>query len=140
MSDAINLMIRDDGVATIYDDTYDITIHCESEEEQRKVVELLKSIPSAQPEPTKLIQDTKTVPSNCHYVDLAEKVTATFFSDESEEWTQQTCTIEDVLSAVCDDYTIVSLSSAQPEWEELLVICDVCGHAIRVRRHQERRQ
>ena len=50
MSRTINLMIRDDGVATIYDDTYDITIHCESEEEQRKVVELLKSIPSAQPE------------------------------------------------------------------------------------------
>ena len=27
------------------------------------------------------------------------------------------------------------LPSAQPEWEELLVICDVCGHAIRVKRH-----
>lgn len=50
MSRTINLMIRDDGVATIYDDTYDITIHCENEEEQHKVVELLKSIPSAQPE------------------------------------------------------------------------------------------
>lgn len=50
MSDSINLMIRDDGVATIYDDTYDITIHCENEEEQHKVVELLKSIPSVQPE------------------------------------------------------------------------------------------
>lgn len=25
--------------------------------------------------------------------------------------------------------------TAQPEWEELLVICDVCGHAIRVKRH-----
>lgn len=47
MSDSINLMIRDDGVATIYDDTYDITIHCESEEEQHKVVELLNN---AQPE------------------------------------------------------------------------------------------
>ena len=23
----------------------------------------------------------------------------------------------------------------QPEWEELLVICDNCGHAIRVKRH-----
>ena len=50
MSRTINLMIRDDGVATIYDDTYDITIHCENEEEQHKVVELLKSVPSAQPE------------------------------------------------------------------------------------------
>ena len=26
------------------------------------------------------------------------------------------------------------LPSAQPEWEELLVICDNCGHAIRVKR------
>lgn len=50
MSRTTNLMIRDDGVATIYDDTYDITIHCENEEEQHKVVELLKSVPSAQPE------------------------------------------------------------------------------------------
>lgn len=25
--------------------------------------------------------------------------------------------------------------TAQPEWEELLVICDVCGHAIRVKRN-----
>lgn len=24
--------------------------------------------------------------------------------------------------------------SAQPEWEELLVICDNCGHAIHVKR------
>ena len=25
--------------------------------------------------------------------------------------------------------------SAQPEWEELLVICDNCGHAIHVKQH-----
>ena len=30
---------------------------------------------------------------------------------------------------------INNLPSAQPDWEELLVICDVCGHAIRVKRH-----
>ena len=30
---------------------------------------------------------------------------------------------------------IEALPSVQPEWEELLVICDVCGHAIRVKRH-----
>ena len=28
-----------------------------------------------------------------------------------------------------------ALEDAQPEWDELLVICDVCGHAIRVKRH-----
>ena len=26
------------------------------------------------------------------------------------------------------------LPSAQPEWEEMLVICDNCGHAIHVKR------
>lgn len=31
---------------------------------------------------------------------------------------------------------IHNMPSARPEWEELLVICDNCGHAIRVKRHQ----
>ena len=35
MTDELMLMINDDGVAKVYDDTYDITIHCESEEEQK---------------------------------------------------------------------------------------------------------
>lgn len=30
--------------------------------------------------------------------------------------------------------SIQQLPSAQPEWEELLVICDNCGHAIHVKR------
>lgn len=40
----INLIIDRDGVAREYDGTYDITIHCESEEEQRKARELLLSL------------------------------------------------------------------------------------------------
>ena len=47
------------------------------------------------------------------YVDLSERVTATFYSEEYEEWTQQTVTVADVLDSVCDDYTV--LPSAQPE-------------------------
>ena len=41
-----DLMIYFDkeGVAKAYDDTYDITIHCESEEEQQKAIEQLKSL------------------------------------------------------------------------------------------------
>lgn len=41
-----NLMIYfdEEGVAKAYDDAYDITIHCESEEEQQKVIEQLKSL------------------------------------------------------------------------------------------------
>ena len=47
------------------------------------------------------------------YVDLSEKVTATFYDEQYEEWTQKTVTIADVLDSVCDDYTV--LPSAQPE-------------------------
>lgn len=43
MSDGFMLYLDDDGVARHYDDTYDITIHCESEEEQRRAVEIIKS-------------------------------------------------------------------------------------------------
>lgn len=40
----MQLLIGDDGKATLYDDTYDITIHCESEEEQAAVITKLKSM------------------------------------------------------------------------------------------------
>ena len=45
MSDEIMLTIGDDGEATLYDDTYDITIHCESKEEQDEVRKALENIP-----------------------------------------------------------------------------------------------
>lgn len=38
MSDGIQLIIRPDGVAERYDDTYDITIHCTSADEQREII------------------------------------------------------------------------------------------------------
>lgn len=38
MTDSINLIFDEDGFAREYDDTYDITIHCESQEEQDKVL------------------------------------------------------------------------------------------------------
>lgn len=42
MSDnEIKLIMQDDGTFKVYDDTYDITIHCESKEEQDKVEEIL---------------------------------------------------------------------------------------------------
>ena len=55
------------------------------------------------------------------YVDLSERVSATFYSDEYEEWTQQTVTIADVLDSVCDDYTV--LPSAQPDLDEWCTDC-----------------
>ena len=44
MSDGMMLIINDDGKAEIYDDTYDITIHCTSEEEKNEVIEHLNSM------------------------------------------------------------------------------------------------
>lgn len=48
MTDGITLMIGEDGIAREYDDTYDITIHCESEEDREKAIERINnSIPCA---------------------------------------------------------------------------------------------
>lgn len=48
------------------------------------------------------------------YVDLSERITATFYDDEHEEGSEQNTTVKDVLDSVCDDYTV--LPSAQPGW------------------------
>ena len=44
MSKDLMIYFDEEGVAKAYDDTYDITIHCESEEEQQKAIEQLKSL------------------------------------------------------------------------------------------------
>lgn len=44
MTDGIILQISDDGKATLYESTYDITIHCDSEKEQHEVMERLNSM------------------------------------------------------------------------------------------------
>lgn len=43
MSDGMTLVQHEDGTFSAYDDTYDVTIHCKTEEEQKKVIERLKS-------------------------------------------------------------------------------------------------
>lgn len=62
-----------------------------------------------------LCQSPSTQPERTEYVDLSERVTATFYDEEHEEWSQKTVTIRDVLDSVCDEYTI--LPSAEPEWK-----------------------
>ena len=42
-STGLQIIIGEDGKAEIYDGTYDIVIHCESEREQTKIMEWLKS-------------------------------------------------------------------------------------------------
>ena len=60
MSDGTTLVQNEDGSFSTYDDTYDVVIHCETEEEQKKVIERLKStnwIPVSErlPDPDKYI-------------------------------------------------------------------------------------
>ena len=43
MSDTI-IMIGEDGKADLYDDTYDITIHCETKEDCDQAMRMLKSM------------------------------------------------------------------------------------------------
>ena len=43
MSDEMALAQNEDGTFSAYDDTYDVVIHCETEEEQKKVIERLKA-------------------------------------------------------------------------------------------------
>lgn len=44
MSGEMTFAQNEDGAFSAYDDTYDITIHCETEEEQKKVIEHLRGI------------------------------------------------------------------------------------------------
>lgn len=44
MDDGMMLIINDDGEAEIYDDTYDLTIHCTSEEEKDEAIKRLNSM------------------------------------------------------------------------------------------------
>lgn len=48
------------------------------------------------------------------YADLSERVSATFYNDECEEWTQQTVTIADILDSVCDGYTALPHAQFEP--------------------------
>jgi len=43
MSKDLMIYFDGDGVARAYDDTYDITIHCESEEEMQRAIEVINS-------------------------------------------------------------------------------------------------
>ena len=59
MSDVMELVQNEDGTFSAYDDTYDITIHYETEDEQKKVIEWLSTdwIPVSErlPDPGKYI-------------------------------------------------------------------------------------
>lgn len=45
MSEELNIIANEDGTFSEYDDTFDITIHCQSEEEQNEVLAKLNADP-----------------------------------------------------------------------------------------------
>lgn len=64
MSDGMTFAQNEDGTFGVYDDTYDVVIHCETEEEQKKVIERLKAtnwIPVSE----RLPEDDTTVLVSC---------------------------------------------------------------------------
>ena len=79
-------------------------------------VDVLENLPSAQSEKTEYIPETKAVRSKRDCVDLSERVSATFYDQEHEEWTQKIVTIADVLDSVCDKYTILPSEQPEPQW------------------------
>ena len=75
MTDGIMLQISDDGKATLYESTYDITIHCESEKEQREVIERLNSmnwIPCSERLPFAEYSEGNNVLATCGYRDVED--------------------------------------------------------------------
>ena len=65
MSEGIMLSIGEDGIAREYGDTYDITIHCESREEQKEAIKSLESKPHWIPCSERLPEAGKKVICQC---------------------------------------------------------------------------
>ena len=42
LDEGILVMLNDEGVAEVYDDTWDITIHCNSQEEHKHAIKMLE--------------------------------------------------------------------------------------------------
>ena len=104
MSDGIMLTIGDDGEATLYDDTYDITIHCESKEEQDEVRKALENIPHWIPVTERLPENNDPVnvtyvnhnPGN-YYAEVKDKPYAATAHFHKGQWYWYSCTTQDLL-------------------------------------------
>lgn len=48
MSEELQFILNDNGLFEEYDDKYDVTIHCETEEEQEEVLRRLSMMPKLQ--------------------------------------------------------------------------------------------
>lgn len=89
--------------------------------------------PTIEPERSEIIPDTKAVPTDCDCVNLSERVTATYYDDEYDEWSQKTVTIRDVLDGVCDEYTVIEPEREKGKWlpenrtMDAFWVCSSCG-------------
>ena len=114
MSGEIMLVFGEDGVAREYDDAWDITIHCESEEEQKAVLEKIKN--SNQEAKAQLSAEgtTSDLISRQDAIEVVEHITSSMSvcvnTDECHgmKRMQRQAVIE-----------LANLPSAQPQYEEL---------------------
>ena len=148
MSDLISRQAAIDAIHSAIFDFFDI-IEDDSESpityKDKKLLELNKAItkrirqmPSAQREPTRIISETRAIPSDDDRVSLSETVTATYYDEEHEEWSRKIVTVRDVLDSVCDEYTVLPSAERTGRWthvydenEKLFFrnkwICSACG-------------
>lgn len=83
----ITLTLNEDGVAEVYDDTYDVTVHCESEEEQERVVGILERYPGWIPVEDELPKETEKEYYPVMYVTTSYGVVAWgFYRVKDEQW------------------------------------------------------
>lgn len=87
MSDEILLIQNEDGTFSTYNDAYDIVIHCETEEEQKKVIERLSIdwIPVSERLPEKN-KDVITTVKYSGFMGMYGRWLKTAFIDDYGEW------------------------------------------------------
>lgn len=87
MSDTMEFVQNEDGTFSTYDDTYDIVIHCESEEEKKKVIERLSTdrIPVSERLPEKHKDVIATVKYS-GFCGMYGRWLKTAFIDDCGEW------------------------------------------------------
>lgn len=89
MSDGMTFVQNEDGSFSAYDDSYDVVIHCETEEEQKKVIERLKAknwIPVSERLP-----EIKKNYLECYLVTDGRFCWMAYFASE-QEWVFAECT------------------------------------------------
>lgn len=116
MKGGIMLIIGEDGKATVYDDTYDIVIHCESQEEQDRVKQLLENIQRRTPCSEELI----TFGAACKKAGVDEKDLKSFVQDCEFAWRVMQSEILSAIREAFEKYTDISAYQDDEEGEECI--------------------